>query len=132
MTNLGAYHAHNQWLDVLYIGGIIAFALLLVLFLYAIRINSKSPNIRLQNAINSILLGYFILYITEARRDDLYIYVILIVISHIRELAENCLRNPTKIRRKKSAFSPFPQSTNLNHFPNMPGSDQQPRAAAES
>lgn len=100
-TNLGAYHAHNQWLDVLYIGGIIAFALLLVLFLYAIRINSKSPNIRLQNAINSILLGYFILYITEARRDDLYIYVILIVISHIRELAEKCARNPIKTRREK-------------------------------
>lgn len=102
--HLGAYHAHNQWLDVLYIGGIVAFAVFIVLFLWAFKNNAESSDIRLVNVINSILLGYFILYLTEARRDDMYIFVILICVSHVKNLVEMSCENSGDIGRKRYVF----------------------------
>lgn len=103
-NNIGAYHAHNQWLDVLYIGGLIALVVYVFLFFCASKKIREIPDIRFQNAINSIILGYFILFLTEARRDDLYHYVIMITIYHIPQLIKIATENTKKSRRKKYAI----------------------------
>lgn len=99
-ANLSAYHSHNQWLDVIYIGGVAGAMFFVSLIIIAVRKSMSIENIRMQNVISSIFLGYFILFITEARRDDLFFYVILITCSHLPQLMKDMKQLKDKKRRK--------------------------------
>lgn len=80
-------HAHNQFLDILLMGGI----LLLVVFTAMVILannrfgmikNLKEYNI-IQNKILFIWIGYFIMFLMEARRDDVYMFMLFIITYHL-------------------------------------------------
>ena len=77
-TNLEFSHAHNQFLDILVVGGIVLF---FVFCLQIIDISSKMKKINiapLYNIILFVFLAYFIEFIAEGRRDNLLWFVLIV------------------------------------------------------
>lgn len=82
-TSLEFSHAHNQFLDILVVGGI---ALFFVFCLQIIDISSKMKKINivpLYNIILFVFLAYFIEFIAEGRRDNLLWFVLLVSTSNL-------------------------------------------------
>ncbi len=71
------YQAHNCYLDILFTGGVVLAAI----FLAIILISSKKIDLKEKNVFNAILaflfVGYCIVYIMEARRKDVGIFILL-------------------------------------------------------
>lgn len=68
---------HNKFLDIVFIGGVIALALFSAIIIKSCLKLCKSDNVFLSNVLSFVLCGYFVLFLMESRRTDVYMFIVL-------------------------------------------------------
>lgn len=95
--------AHNQYIDFFLRGGIVLFVFFSILIFKLSRKLSQVKDTQLHNIILITWIGYFVLFITEARPDDVYMWMLVIITFYIKEIVCKC-NFGVGYRRKRIKF----------------------------
>ncbi|WP_211494222.1 MULTISPECIES: O-antigen ligase family protein [unclassified Fusobacterium] len=86
---LGYDHLHNQFLDMLYIGGV-ALIIIFIFIIYLINKNIKvNENLFITNMTRIVICGYFIEFLVESRKNSYYFYITLILAYYLNYIFKN-------------------------------------------
>lgn len=80
ISRLGYGQAHNKYLDVIYMGGIIAMMFFMLALTYLVIKLHKDMELKYSRVLSAFLITYFISFITESKRLDYDFYISAIVI----------------------------------------------------
>jgi len=91
--------AHNQYLDALYIGGIVFLGLYIFINIIAANTLLKERSHAASKVITFTLCGYYIFFISEARRGNVMFFAILVLAYHLPKVIEQLSIYPEKNKR---------------------------------
>jgi len=74
--------AHNQYLDIFYMTGLMGFIVYILLLVIAMKQLFKYKDVIAAKILSFTLLGYFILYIVEAKRDWNAMFFVMLIIAY--------------------------------------------------
>ena len=92
--------AHNQYIDIFLRGGIVLFICFSVLMFKLSRNLSQVKDTQLHNILLITWIGYFILFLTESRPDDVYMWMLVTITFYIEEIVSRY--NPLVGYQRKS------------------------------
>jgi len=90
---------HNQYLDVLIIGGAFLGILFGIIIFSACKKISKRHGLICSNLLSFSLICYFILFLTEAYRNNVLIFFVIVAAYHIDKVAPIVRREQQKKKR---------------------------------
>lgn len=101
-------HAHNEYLDLLLIGGMVLFLFFGLMILLITRKLLKSKCFPAVNLFLFILLSYALLFFQEARRDDPLLFLVFVlacnidIFDHVKDTEQNIKHRYIRLKWKKS------------------------------
>ena len=110
LKNIGIFHAHCMYLNVLLEGGIIAIIAFYNIFLSIARKIKKSENCEIKNIISIAFLIYFISGLVEVYQDSQFIYIFIVMAYFIeiiiekykkKEMGKEMIKENEQNKRKK-------------------------------
>lgn len=78
--------AHNQFLDIVLMGGLILLFVFSLVFILESKKISNIKTVSLRNLLLFVFVAYFVLFQTEARRDDILMFIGFVIVYHINNI----------------------------------------------